>query len=99
MNIPDNTKYENMVKNRPPLSILPQPNKRIVAQYLARNLYFKVAFFLTGSIFLYKFYVNANSAPFVKSRKSFSFEADPYTGKVSCSFRDVPNYQHGYWSI
>jgi hypothetical protein len=96
MNIPDNSKFEKMVNNRPPLSILPQVNKRIVAQYLARNVYLKVAFFLTGSIFLYKFYVNANSAPFVKTRKSFSFEADPYSGKVSCSYKDVPNYQHGY---
>lgn len=96
MNIPDNSKFEKMVRNRPPLSILPTINKRVVSQYLARNLFFQTAFFLTGAIFLYKFYVNANSAPFIKSRKSFSFEADPYSGKVSCAYRDVPNYQHGY---
>lgn len=96
MNIPDNSKFEKMVRNRPPLSILPTVNKRIVSQFLARNIYFQTAFLLTGSIFLYKFYVNANSAPFVDTRTSFSFESDPYTGKVSCNVRLVPNHQHGY---
>ena len=96
MNIPDNSKFEKMVKNRPPLSILPTVNKRIVSQYLARNIYFQTAFALTGAIFIYKFFVNANSAPFVKSRLSFAFESDPYTGKVSCNVSSVPNYQHGY---
>lgn len=88
-----------MIKNRPPLSSVPPINKKILSQYFARNLFFQTALFLTGTIFLYKFYANVNSAPLLKTRKSFSFESDPYSGKVSCSFKEVPNYQHGYWGI
>lgn len=96
MSFPDNSKFERMVHNRPPLNILPQVNKRIVSQYFARNIYLNTAVALIGSIFLYKFTINANSAPFLKTRKEFNFKADPYSGKVSCSYRDVPNVQHGY---
>lgn len=96
MNIPDNSKFEQMVRNRPPLSILPTVNKRVISQYLARNLYMGGAFALTCSIFLYKFWINTNSSPVLKTRKNFRFQADPYSGKVSCDFADAPNYQHGY---
>lgn len=88
-----------MIKNRPPLSSVPPINKRILGQHLARNIFFQTACLLTGTIFLYKFYANINSAPLLKTRKSFSFEADPFSGKVSCSFKEVPNYQHGYWAL
>ena len=88
-----------MIKNRPPLSSIPPINKRILGQHLARNLFFQTAILLTGTIFLYKFYTNVNSAPLLKTRKSFSFEADPFSGKVSCSFKEVPNYQHGFWAL
>ena len=96
MNIPDNSKFEQMVKNRPPQNILPPVNKRLIAQYFGRNIYFVSAFGLFGLIFLHKFYLNANSGPYIKSRKAYTFESDPYSGKVSCNFRDVPNYPHGY---
>jgi hypothetical protein len=96
MNIPDNTKFENMVRNRPPLSILPAINKRILSQSLARSIFAVSAFGIASTIFVYKLFINANSAPFLKTRKAFSFEVDPYSGKVNCNYRDVPNYQHGY---
>jgi hypothetical protein len=96
MNIPDNSKFESMVSNRPPLSVAPAVNKRLISQYFGRNLYFFTAAGLFGFIFLQKFWINANSGPYTKSRKAYSFESDPYSGKVSCKFRDVPNYQHGY---
>jgi hypothetical protein len=96
MNILDNSKFEQLVKNRPPVSILPAINKRLVGQRLARTAYSVTIFGLMGSILLYKFWLNANSAPFLKSRKSYSFESDPYSGKVRCTYNEVPNYQHGY---
>jgi hypothetical protein len=96
MNIPDNTKFENMVKNRPPVSILPAINKRLISQRILRMGFTFSAVALLGSIYLYKFWLNANSSPFIKTRKTFRFDADPYSGKIRCNFNDVPNYQHGY---
>ena len=99
MSLPDNSKFEKLVRNRPPLSVLPPPNKRLVSQFLARSLFTTTSFILCGSIFLYKFYINANSEPILKTRKEFSFEADPYSSQVSCNHRDIPNRQHDYWVI
>lgn len=73
MNIPDNSKFERMVKNRPPLSVLPQVNKRILSQYFARGIFTQGALVLFFSVFMYKFYLNLNSAPFLKTKKTFSF--------------------------
>ena len=96
MNIPDNSKFEQMIKNRPPSSLLPSVNKRLVSQYLARSTFAGVSFFILSGVFVYKFLLNANSGPFLKGRKSFTFEADPYSGQVRCDHKEVPNYQHGY---
>ena len=96
MNIPDNSKFEQMVKNRPSASILPSINKRLLSQFLGRSSFATASFVLFGGIFIYKFMLNANSGPFLKSRQSFNFEADPYSGKVRCTHQSVPNYEHGY---
>ena len=96
MNVPDNSKFQQMVKNRPPLSILPAPNKRLISQYMARTSFTVGVLAFAGSIFVYKFWLNAHSSFFLKSRKSFSFETDPYSGKVNCNYKEVPNNQHGY---
>lgn len=96
MNIPDNSKYEQMIRNRPAVSQLPAINKRLVSQYFGRTFFYASSFFLIGTLFLYKFCLNANASPFLKTKKTFTFNADPYTGKVSCNYRDVPNFQHGY---
>lgn len=92
MNIQDNSKFEHMVRNRPPASILPSVNKRLLGQYLGRSTFTGISFVLIGSLFIYKFALNNNSAPFLKSRRSFNFEADPYSGKVRCVHNEVPNY-------
>ena len=97
MNVQDNTIFENMVKNRPAASVIPSVNKRLLAQRFARTGFAVTVVGLTASIFLYKFWLNANSGPFLKTKKAYKFEADPYTGKVKCNYREVPNYQHGYW--
>lgn len=87
MNIPDNSKLEQMVKNHPPAGILPAVNKRLLAQYFGRNVFGVTAFAALGWIFLYKLDLNLNSGPVLKSRKSYSFEGDPFSGKVRCSYR------------
>ena len=51
---------------------------------------------LGGAIFLQKFWLSANSLPFIKSRKEFDFQVDPYSGDISCSYRDVAFRQHGF---
>ena len=96
MNIPDHTKYEQMIKNRPPLSAIPFSNKRLVSQYITRSLFTTAAVGLTIGILFYKFALSSNTALFVNSRKSFRFESDPYTEKVSCTYQDRPKFQHGY---
>ena len=96
MNIPDNSKYEAMLKNRPPIGILPKVNRRLIAQYFGRNFFAATAISFGALFFMYKFYINANSGPFLKTKKTFSFQADPYSGKVSCNQQDVPNNQHGF---
>ena len=96
MNIPDNAKFERMVQNRPPVSILPAVNRRLLAQYKARTIFAVGAFSLLGLILMHKFFLNANSRPFLKSRKTFRWESDPYTGQVRCTYQEVPNDQHNY---
>ena len=96
MNITDNSKFEQMIKNRPSSSLLPAVNKRLVSQYLARSTFAGGCFLVLTGVFVYKFALNANSGPFLKSRRSFSFESDPYSGKVRCDHKEVPNTQHGF---
>ena len=96
MNIPDNTKFERMIQNRPPASILPSVNKRLLSQFKARTIFTTAAFATATAVLLYKFLLNANSKPLLKNRKSFRWESDPYTGQVSCNYRDIPNDQHNY---
>lgn len=96
MNIPDNSKFEKMVKNRPALSLLPPVNKRLVAQFMSRSFYMTAAFVSIVSILGYKFVLNSNSIPFLRTRKNFRFESDPYSGKVRCSYNDVVNREYDY---
>jgi hypothetical protein len=49
-----------------------------------------------GAIVLYKYFVENSSLYLIKTTKKFNFESDPYTGKVKCTYTDVPNKQHGY---
>ena len=90
MNVQDNSKFEQMVRNRPSATL--PVNKRLVAQYYGRSAFAGVSFALISGIFIYKLILNANSGPFLKNRKSFSFESDPYSGKVRCNYNEAPNY-------
>ena len=96
MSLPDNSKYERLVRNRPPLSVAPSVNKRLVSQYLARNLFFGGGILLMGGVFLYKFWINTNSLPFLKVRKDYRWEVDVYSGQVNCSHREIPYRQHDF---
>jgi hypothetical protein len=96
MNIQDNSKFEQMVRNRPAASILPPVNRRLIAQRLGRTVFASTSLTLLLSVLMYKFWLNAHSAPFLKTRRSFTFEADPYSGKVRCNFKNLPNNPHGY---
>jgi hypothetical protein len=92
----DNSKYLTMIKNRPSLGAIPKINKRILTQSLAHNIFFGVALLSISTIFLLRFRNNAKSEPLTKVRKDFNFETDPFSGKVSCTYKTVPNRQHGY---
>ena len=50
MNIPDNSKFEQMIKNRPSASLIPGVNKRLLAQRLARTGFAVTIVGLTGFI-------------------------------------------------
>ena len=52
MNVPDNSKFESMVKNRPSSSLIPSVNKRLIAQYLGRTTFAAGSFALLGIIFI-----------------------------------------------
>ena len=52
MNIPNNSKFESMVKNRPSSSLIPSVNKRLIAQYLGRTTFAVGSFALLGIIFI-----------------------------------------------
>ena len=95
-NIPDNSKYERMIKNRPNLSIVPKPNKRLISQMVGRSLFINAAFMSAFSILVFKGIVNFNSLPFMKTRKNFVFETDPYSGEIKCKYNDVPYVQHEF---
>lgn len=92
----DNKPFMSMIKNRPSLSIIPPINKRIVAQKWAVSgailLGLTTYFYIVGS----KFFLDASSLYVTKTKKAFTFESDPITGKVKCNYTEVPNKQYGY---
>jgi len=95
-NIPDNSKFEAMVKNRPSLSIIPSVNKRIISQYIGRNIFTLSAIFVLGITLTNKFWNSTFPDRYLKTKKSYNFEFDPYSGKVSCIYNEVRNNIHDY---
>lgn len=96
MGFTDETKYLNMIKNRPSLSVIPQPNRRIISQRWGTNIFANVIFAsvlagiainLARDMFSYKLY---------PTRKRFEFKSDPYSGTVHCTYHDAPYKQCGY---
>ena len=92
----DNSKYFNMIKNKPSLSLIPEANKRLLAQGLGIRVAILSGIGFFGSTVLYKYFIDNTSLYLTKTKKEFSFESDPYTGKVKCDYTDVSNRQHGY---
>ncbi len=92
----DNSKYVTMVNNRPSVSIVPQANKRIMAQRWGSQAFILFSLVSSLSLIGYKYFLDTSSLYVNKTKKAFSFETDPYTGTVKCSYTDVPNRQHGF---
>ena len=85
-NFQDNSKFINMIKNRPELTAIPAANKRILAQKVGITGFIMFGLVSLSSLLAYKYFVDASSLHLVKTRKAFTFESDPYTGKVKCSY-------------
>lgn len=65
----DNTKYKNMIKNRPPLSLIPNINPSAYSGYLGINAFGALAFASLLGIFAYKQYTSLHSASTFNTRK------------------------------
>lgn len=92
----DETRYLNMIRNRPSVSVVPRPNQRIIAQRTGTNLiaFLGLASILGGIIFNQtREMFSYNLYP---TRKRFIFKSDPYSGTVSCTYHDAPYKQCGY---
>lgn len=85
-----------MIKNRPPASVVPPANARIIIEAKTRPI--AVAAFTallvgTFAVNLYRYY---NAGYIYNTRKKFDFKSDPYSNTVSCTYRDVPHKTSGY---
>jgi hypothetical protein len=92
----DNSIFANMIKNRPSLSIVPPVNKRILAQKWGITAVIMVGITSYLSIVATKFFLDFSSLYVVKTKKAFTFETDPFSGKVKCNYTEVPNKQYGF---
>ena len=85
----DNSIQERMLKNKPSISIVPQVNKRIIAGRIGMGYLLNFAVLSTSLIFMYKLTTQTFSYQLYDTRKNFRFLSDPYSGKVSCQYRDI----------
>lgn len=92
----DSAPFIKMIKNRPSISIVPSINKRILAQRYGITGAIFIGWTAVFSFIAYKYFLDVASLELVKTKKQFSFESDPFTGKVKCNYTDVPNRQHGF---
>lgn len=92
----DNSVFVTMIKNRPNVSIVPPANKRIIAQKWGITAAIMLGFTSYLSIVAYKYFLDFSSLYVVKTKKAFTFESDPFTGKVKCNYTEVPNKQYGF---
>jgi hypothetical protein len=92
----DNSKYVTMIKNRPSISLIPEANKRIMAQRLGSQCLIGFTLVSTLSLIGYKYFLETSSLYVNKTKKAFSFESDPYSGTVKCTYNEVPNKQYGF---
>lgn len=92
----DNSVFATMIKNRPSVSVVPPINKRILAQKWGITAVIMVGVTSYLSIVATKFFLDFSSLYVVKTKKAFTFETDPFSGKVKCSYTEVPNKQYGF---
>lgn len=92
----DNSVFVTMIKNRPNLSIVPPINKRILAQKWGITTAIMLGLTSYLSIVAYKYFLDFSSLYVVKTKKAFTFETDPFSGKVKCNYTEVPNKQYGF---
>jgi hypothetical protein len=85
-----------MIKNRPNASILPHPNRRILAELLGMRTFtfFSFAAFLGGVLLLHT--REQLSHKLYNTRKVFKFKTDPYSGKINCTFKELPYKMSGF---
>lgn len=93
----DSTPFINMIKNRPTLSLVPSINKRILAQRWGVTGAIFIGYTAIFSFIAYKYFLDIASLELVKTKKQFTFESDPFTGKVKCNYFDAPNKLYGFW--
>ncbi len=65
----DNTKYKNMIKNRPPLSLIPNIKPSVYSGYLGLNIFAGLTVASLLAIFAYKQYTSLHSASVFNTRK------------------------------
>jgi len=92
----DETKYWEMLRNRPNPSIIPSPNRRLLAQRIGSNTLINLALIgillgltVTQAKELFSWKLNP-------TRKVFEFKSDPMTGAVSCTYQEKVYKQEGY---
>lgn len=85
----DNSVQEAMVRNRPSLSIIPPANKKLYLPRIAVNTSLSVVVVSFVGMFAYQFITGSLSYPLYNTRKEFQFKSDPYSGEVSCQYRDI----------
>ena len=91
----DNSRFVTMINNRPNVSIVPPVNKRILAQKVGLTGFMLFGTFTVMSLISYKYFLDISSLYLVKTKKAFTFDSDPYSGKVKCNYTEVPNKQYG----
>lgn len=92
----DETKYLNMIKNRPAASLIPTANLRVISQRRGFNFFGVAVFGLTLLGISLNQYREVVSLRQIQSRKKFEFTSDPYSGAVHCTYNEVPYKQCGY---
>jgi hypothetical protein len=89
----DNSKYKEMIRKRPALNLLAKPNTRVLTNALGMNVFVTFVAVSIFGIVLYKQMLGLNATYIFDQRKQFTFEVDPFSNKVHCTWKDVPYTQ------
>lgn len=92
----DDSRYLAMIKNRPPITMLPKGKPRLLMQYTGFNaVVFGTALYFVGHLF-YRQIEELRCADMYNTRKQFKGQPDPYSGTVSVLYRESPYKPSGY---